>query len=127
MNTDGQVDLFGASPARARRSPGPHSPMSGRFLKEQGQKRALDGAGPEWSARALALLRDWLTTRRGELVVFEDFRAQIPLDAHPASAKAWGALPRMAVKAKLIASTGDYAKARSPRTHAHPVALWRVL
>ncbi len=96
-------------------------------LKEEGISRAAENAGGEWRREVVAYLRDWLRPRRGEEIAFEEFRAQAPLAMHPKSTKAWGALPRMAVSAGLVAHTGRYTKARSPRTHAHPVALWRVL
>ncbi len=122
-----QADLFGASTRVRKAPPTPRRGLSGRFLKEAGQQRALDGAGSDWSQTIIALLRDWLLPRQGQRIVFEDFRAQVPLDSHPQSPKAWGALPAMACRAKLIEATGEYARAKSPRTHAHPVALWRVL
>lgn len=44
---------------------------------------------------------------------------------HPATHHAWGALAQVAAKRHIIAFTGQYVPARSKRTHAHPVKLWR--
>ena len=99
----------------------------GRELKREGQDRAARNAGDEWCDRIIELLRDWCAIRRGRKVTIEEFRQHVPAADWPDSSKAWGALPRMAVAAGLLQPTGEYVKARSPRTHAHPVSLWRVV
>lgn len=96
-------------------------------LKTQGQQIALDFAG-DWPERALLELRGWIAVQKAmglRTVTVEQFRAQAR--NHPTSSKGWGALPRIACKAGLIASTGQYVKAAAVKTRSHPVALWRVL
>lgn len=99
----------------------------GRALKREGQQRAAEHAGPSWASEILGALRLWCAPRRGQHIVIEDFRQQVPLSLQPRSAKAWGAVPRLAVAAGLIQPTDRYVAARSPRTHAHMVRQWLVL
>lgn len=103
-----------------------------RAAKDAGQQLALDYSG-EWRDTVLGEFDRWLRAERAagrDEVVLEDFRAST--HNHPASNKAWGALPRMACGAGLIqpavSSDGSpkYRAARSVRTHAHPVRVWRV-
>lgn len=88
------------------------------------------------SATAIANLR-WIATTLEHLEAFargreeftmEEFRASCAargLNA-PASHHAWGALASAAAKRHLIRFTGRYVNARSKRTHAHPVKVWRA-
>ncbi len=103
------------------------APSVGESLKRAGQQLALDFPGQAWQASIVEAFREWCQARRGSTVVIEDFRSQVSLSLHPHSPKCWGSLPRLAAKAGLIRSTGRYAKARSPRTHSHPVAVYEVL
>lgn len=50
--------------------------------------------------------------------------SQLPLDLD--SHHAWGALTQIAARRRLIVFTGGYENARSKRTHAHPVKVWRA-
>ncbi|MEN6641030.1 MAG: hypothetical protein ABFE08_01155 [Armatimonadia bacterium] len=100
--------------------------MNGQELKEQGQDLALEHAGQDWQQQALEYLQQYVAIKRAEPFAIEDFRAFAVTRGlpQPATHKAWGAFPRLAVKRGLIRSTETYRKARSPRTHAHPVLLW---
>ena len=52
------------------------------------------------------------------------FRAQAK-NAPPTS-KAWGSLPRLALRRGLIQPTDRYIKAAAPRTRSHPVRVWGI-
>lgn len=99
--------------------------MNGKELKERGQDIALEHAGEDWQALALVHLQQFVAGRR-EPFAIEDFRAYALPRGLPAPVthKAWGALPGLAARRGLIRSTETYRKARSARTHAHPVLLW---
>lgn len=100
----------------------------GQILKEQGQQLALFNAG-KWTDLVIERLRDFCAERKAmnapEFKI-EDFRERLELSGGPLPhhSNAWGALPSIAVRQKLIRSTGRYEKAKSDRTHAHPVAIW---
>ena len=96
-------------------------------LKAAGLQLALAFAG-DWPERVVMEFRGWAAIEKARgmrTCTIERFRAEAT--QHPTSTKAWGALPRMLVKAGLISPTGEYVKAASPRTHAHPVARWHLL
>lgn len=99
--------------------------MNGQELKEQGQSLALEHAGERWQAHALEHLQRFVAGRR-EPFAIEDFRSYALANGlpQPVTHKAWGAFPKVAAKRGLIRSTDTYRKARSARTHAHPVLLW---
>lgn len=99
--------------------------MNGQELKEQGQDVALEHAGGDWQAQALDHLQRFVAGR-SEPFAIEDFRAWAVANGMPmpVTHKAWGALPCIASRRGLIRSTDTYRKARSARTHAHPVLLW---
>lgn len=99
--------------------------MNGQELKERGQDLALEHAGDCWQAQALAHLQQFVAGRQ-EPFAIEDFRAYAVARGlpQPITHKAWGALPQFAARRGLIRSTDTYRKARSARTHAHPVLLW---
>jgi hypothetical protein len=106
--------------------------MNGQKLKESGQQLALFNAGQVWLDQTIENMKTFCKVRkeigRPEFR-FEEFRKVAnergwPL---PSTHKAWGSLPRVAVKHGLIRPTGRYAKATSAATHAHPVAIWSVL
>ena len=111
----------------------PTAEAIGAALKEHGQRRALENAGDDWRVQILAEFRSWCATRAGQDITVEEFRAQVPSGLHPGSSKSWGVLPRLAIAEGLIAPKVDgegnpiYRPARNPRTHAHPVRVWRVL
>lgn len=99
----------------------------GEALKQSGMQAALFASG-DWQHEVMAEFRRWLARQKRagrQWITVEQFRAEAR--AHPASHQAWGSLARIACVAGLIAPTGQYVKASSPRTRAHPVALWRVL
>lgn len=105
--------------------------MSGQALKVQGQN-ATAASNSSWMADVLQLLNFWAKGCKACGVtefVFEDFRAALTNVgiAPPKSHKAWGAVPRVAVKAGLIAPTDKYRPATSPKTHAHPVRVWQFV
>lgn len=99
--------------------------MNGQELKEAGQGLALEHAGADWQALALDHLQKFVAGRQ-EPFAIEDFRAYALTRGlpHPVTHKAWGAFPQLAARRGLIRSTEQYRKARSARTHAHPVLLW---
>jgi len=107
--------------------------IEGNARKQAGQQLALDFSGV-WRDLVLAAFADWLQAQKAlglKTVTIEAFRAQAQV--LPASHKAWGALPRALCSAGLIAEHLDgegnpvYVRAASPKTHAHPVRVWRVL
>jgi hypothetical protein len=71
---------------------------------------------------ALFALRHFALTR-GEFKT-EDFRAWYKQDPH--DHHVWGALTNRACKAGIIAWTCRYAPSTSPKTHGHPVKVWRA-
>jgi hypothetical protein len=105
----------------------------GQALKARGQQIALDYSG-DWADRVVAEFRVWLDLQRSRGLTFvtvEEFRSQAT--AQPASHQGWGSLPRLAMKAGLIApkwaapGIQDRAPAASPRTHGHDVKRWLIL
>lgn len=102
---------------------------AGKQLKEQGQQLALWNAGKDWTDQMIANLQAFCKNRKDAgrpEFRFEEFRdaavkAGWPM---PSSHKAWGVLPKLAVKQKLIRSTDRYEPAHSRATHAHPVRVW---
>lgn len=104
----------------------------GRELKAAGQDRAEQGA--DWSHDVLGELALWLRRAKAAGLtefVFEKFRSESR--CKPASHKAWGSLPRRAVKLGLIRpslhadGTPKMAAAASVKTHAHLVRLWEIV
>ena len=106
--------------------------LSGSALKQRGQAVALDHAdyeSPGWSARTIEALRIFCDDlkRNGHITfTFEQFRATRSHDL-PVSHKAWGSVPRIAVAKGIISWTGQYQNAKSLKTHAHPIRVWRIL
>lgn len=104
----------------------------GRMRKQAGQTRAREGAGDDWISGVIEILKPWCQVRKASgraefrLEEFREFceaRAVRP----PRSNSVWGTLPAIAAAQGLVAWTGRYEPARSPRTHAHPVKVWRAL
>jgi hypothetical protein len=104
---------------------------TGASLKKHGQQMALFNAGPGWTTEALQYMRGFCAMRREFKQTefrFEEFTAwarQMGL-SEPTSHHAWGALPRIMVREKLAVWTGAFEPAKSPKTHAHPVKVWRL-
>lgn len=105
---------------------------AGAELKEAGQQLALDFAGVEWQERVVYAFAAWAAVQRFKglrTCTIEQFRAAHP-EFKPESHKAWGALPRVLLKACLIhenlGADGEpqYRRAAAPKTHAHPVRVW---
>ena len=103
---------------------------AGIALKNAGMQQAFDFAGHEFKEGLPVALRMFCSQRKGELVAIEDFREWAlnnSLLSPPASPNAWGSVPRTTQKLGLLKPTGQYRRAISAATRAHPVALWRVL
>jgi hypothetical protein len=97
-----------------------------------------DGAARKANGTALVADHnsDWMAQALGGLQVFacdhreftaEQFRAwwlQRAGDT-PQHHNAWGALFLSAARLGFIEKTGRYVSALSPRTHAHPVSVWK--
>ena len=101
--------------------------------KEAGQQLALLFA-VEWSSDVVKEFRNWSAKQKlmgQRTITIEQFRSQS--NAVPNSHKAWGCLPRLLMQARLVrpAMTEDgeprYMRAAAPKTHAHPVRLWRLV
>lgn len=90
-------------------------------LKERGMAYALQAEREEWINAALFALRHFAL--RGEFRM-EEFRSWYGYPPH--NAAVWGALTNRACKDGLIEWTGRYEPSTSPRTHAHPVKVWRA-
>lgn len=106
--------------------------MNGRKLKEAGQQLALLNSGDTWTETTIERLKAFCKVRKQlnkPLFRFEEFRllAEKAGWDMPASPNAWGALPKIAVKRMIIASTGEYQAAQSARTHHHPVRVWQAI
>lgn len=103
--------------------------VSGIERKRAGQDAALEAEKQEWVSRFIFLSKCYLTSLPvGAKFAIEDLRANAAACelAAPHSSNVWGSMPRVLMNAGLpIEPTGEYRKARSPETHAHPVALYR--
>lgn len=106
---------------------------SGAHLKRAGQQLALDMAG-SWKEDVLTELRAWILAQQGQgaaTMTFEQFRATAR--NHPGSHKAWGALPKLACQAGLIAplthpdGSPVMKAAESEKTHGHHVRVWALI
>lgn len=104
----------------------------GAALKADGQQAAFEFSG-KWRDTVVDEFGAWVATQKAagfRTVTIEAFRAQT--NNAPESHKAWGSLPATLCKAGLIAPDLDadgnprYVRAAAPKTHAHPVRLWRV-
>lgn len=95
--------------------------FTSRELKERGMAQTLEAEREEWLIGALIALRHFAI--RGDFKT-EDFRAWYKIEPH--SHKVWGALTNRACKHGWIAWTGRYAPSTSPKTHGHPVKVWRA-
>jgi hypothetical protein len=95
-----------------------------RRRKERGMSLAAS-RNSEWIALALEDLRVFAAGQ--DEFVLEGFRARQVLlhRPMPTNHHAWGALASAAIRAGIIEPTGRYVKARSVKTHAHPIAVYR--
>lgn len=105
--------------------------MNGQKLKLEGLLLAQSNAG-SWVDDMLAQLAVFCTTRKalGEPCFrFEEFRQGVIALGwdEPKSHKAWGCLPRLAVKRGLIAWTGKHVPALSAKTHGHYIKVWEAI
>jgi hypothetical protein len=106
--------------------------MTGESLKTAGMQTALDHAGEKWTASTLDKLRAFCKARKdmgAPAFRFEEF-VSVAKDRGwpmPPSSNAFGALPRLAVRAGLIRFTGQYENAKSPKTRCHPVKIWMAV
>ena len=102
--------------------------VSGEQRKRAGQDSALEAEKQAWVDRFIFLSKCYLTSLpAGARFAIEDLRANALACGHPAphSSNVWGSMPRVLMNAGLpIEPAGEYRKARSPETHAHPVALY---
>ena len=104
--------------------------QAGQQLKEEGM-RAVVVVNRLFYENAVHELRKYLlllSVNRVEVFTFENFRQYYLRKGFepPAHHNAWGALASKAAKAGVIRWTGEYVPAVSPRTHGHPVKLWRA-
>ena len=92
--------------------------------RDRGIKRAAEHAGDPWMDTAVKSFVAFLKLHGPSTV--EQFRYfwMSSGNAAPASHKAWGAMAMSAARQGLAVNTGRYVKAKSERTHAHPVPLW---
>lgn len=99
----------------------------GRRLAEEGMARTLEAAGDGWIEGAIEALRRFCALPGWSTFKVEDFRAwyldqQLP---PPHDHHCWGAIGSKAARGGVIAFTGRYAPSVSPKTHGHPVKVWR--
>lgn len=103
--------------------------VSGEQRKRAGQDAALEAEKQEWVNRFVFLAKTYLTSLKvGAKFAIEDLRAYADACEHPVphSPHVWGAMPRVLMAAGLpMGPAGEYRKASSPETRAHPVALYR--
>jgi len=116
-----QSDMFSRTATR----------VSGRGMerKQAWQERALKNEAPEWRIHALVLLEKFCRHHgEGYVFAFEDLRTFALSRGlqHPHAHQCWGALASAAAREGLIEPTGEYRPANSPRTHLHPVTMWKV-
>jgi hypothetical protein len=101
----------------------------GRRLAEAGMARTLAAEPDTWIDGALDALRRFAAMPGWAEFKVEDFRAwylgqQLP---PPHDHHVWGAIGSNAARRGIIAFTGRYAPSVSPKTHGHPVKVWRAV
>jgi hypothetical protein len=99
----------------------------GRQLGEQGMAHALEAEREEWILDALAALRRFASLPAWQEFKTEDFRWWcIGIGMRPPHHyNVWGALTNRATRDGIINFTGKYLPSVSPKTHGHPVKVWR--
>lgn len=99
-----------------------------RQLGEAGMQRTLDAEREEWLAAAMESIREFASMTGWHEFKTEDFRAWYePIAGKPHDHHVWGAITRRARVEGLIVWTGRFANSVSPKTHGHPVRVWRIL
>ncbi|MDI1301975.1 MAG: hypothetical protein PSX71_08730 [bacterium] len=95
-------------------------------LKSGGQAVALSHAGKDWLQAALDALPVFLREKHGNPFALEEFRAWSESGGlpAPASANAWGSIPKIAMRKNLIRHTGRAIKALEPKARARLVMEW---
>jgi hypothetical protein len=107
------------------------TPQTGQQLKQLGLD-LVTSHNQSWTDDMLEKLRAFCKARvnlNHPTFVFEEFR-DVAIKSgweQPKTPKCWGALATAAAKRGIIKSTGNYQKAMSPATHAHPVLVWSAL
>ena len=101
---------------------------TGRQLAETGMQRTLEAEREEWIVRALESLLRFSREPGWHEFKAEDWRhwwlahgGTEPHDHH-----VYGALTNRACRAGIIEWTGRFAVSVSPKTHGHPVKVWRA-
>lgn len=97
--------------------------MNGLQLAQEGMQRTLQFES-DWLPSALKALEEFASLPEWRTFKLEDFRAWYGVQPH--SHKVWGAFTNSAVKRGLIRHTGRFARAVSPKTHAHWVPVWEA-
>ncbi|WP_331694601.1 hypothetical protein [Pandoraea sputorum] len=101
---------------------------TGEARKACGQAAAARHAGSEWTARAIAALKQFCLdnyNRGVTRVTLDEFRAADRVE-EPESANAWGSLPRTAAKLGFLRDTGSTVKAARAKAHARLVKVWAI-
>lgn len=105
--------------------------LSGIEQKQLGLDLVTENAG-DWMDYIIEKLRAFCKVRKsiGRAKFRMEEMRKLAEDLNwtmPHSANAWGALPRIALKAGLIRFTGEFVPAQSRRTHGHPVRVWEII
>lgn len=106
--------------------------LSGSALKAEGMKISLahtEAVSEGWTERTLIALRIFCQELKdsGQTdFTFEQFRAIRESDP-PITHKAWGSFASKAASLGIIRSTERYQKAKSAKTHSHPVLSWFIV
>jgi hypothetical protein len=106
---------------------------TGEKLAETGLQMAVDSAenaAPGWKERCWQLFLEWLSQQKHRSTFrTETFRVWCELGERiekPPSSRAYGFIPKRAVKEELISWAG-YDKAVNKKAHATPCSLWMVI
>ena len=96
----------------------------GMELRDAGIERAFENAG-DWRDDALLALKRYCAISREFCT--EDFRLWWLTRGgyHPHTHHAWAGLFRTAEASGLVKPTGQFVMAKSPKTHAHRVRVYR--
>lgn len=102
--------------------------MNGLQLAQQGMQLTLEREREEWILAALEGLRTFASLPGWSEFKLEDFRAWWLAEGNPEphDHHVFGALTSKASKAGIIEWTGRFATSVSPKTHGHPVRVWRL-
>lgn len=99
---------------------------AGRKARDRGVERARARVGDRWVSEAAKDFAAFLRAQGASTA--ESWRADYLARGlePPTSHKCWGAVVLSAARAGLVVGTGRYVKARSVKTHGHPVQIWRA-